>query len=78
LRKVEKAVSQYDVRIQKSVFEIEGRDNVIGVFMKKLEAIVKENDSIAIIPLCGKDCQKIERHGLIVPNSFVNSVFEIL
>ena len=80
LRAVEKLVSRYGVRVQKSVFEIDADYNIIARLQKRLEAlaVTEEGDSVALIPLCEQDWQKSERHGIIRKNDFVSGTYEIL
>ena len=78
LRRVEKVVSRYGVRVQKSVFEADTSASVIEVMENELKRIIKENDSIGIFPLCEQDWQKAEKHGEIVPNNCLNGPYGIL
>ena len=80
LRSVEKIVSQYGVRIQKSVFEINSDYSIITVLQKKLEAVTvaEDGDCVAFIPLCEHDWQKSERYGIESSHDFVSGDFEIL
>ena len=54
------------MRIQKSVFEIQGDKAEILNFIKDIENIVDiETDKVAIIPLCSDDYEKVEFHGIL-------------
>jgi len=63
LRVIEKIVSQYGVRLQKSVFEVNANNDIICTIKKRLGLVVKDEDSVVIIPLCEKDWHKLEKHG---------------
>jgi len=78
LREVEKIVSRYGIQVQKSVFELDVNENLILSLQHKLEGVVGKNDSAAIIPLCEGDWQKVEKYGIMKPNSFINGAYEIL
>ena len=78
LRMTEKAVSQYGVRIQRSVFEIDAGDSIIEILRKKLDAIIKEDDCAVFIPLCEQDWQKAEKHDNINQNRYINRDYAIL
>ena len=78
LRKTEKAVSKYGLRVQKSVFELDVSDSIIGILQKKLNAIIKEDDSVVLIPLCEADWQKAEKYGIITPSRYINGDYAIL
>jgi len=78
LQSIWKIVSQYGERVQKSVFEVNANDNVINVLRQKLEKITKKNDFIIIIPLCKKDCQKVEKYGIMSSSSYTYLNYEIL
>jgi len=78
LRQVEKLVSQYGTRIQKSVFEFAGGDDSIDALQRRLKLIIKEDDFVAIVPLCETDWQKIEKYGMICQNEFIKGDYAIL
>jgi len=78
LRKIEKIVSRYGIRLQKSVFESDANENIILALQRKLENIMGENDFTAILPLCENDWQKAEKYGKIYPSSFINGAYGIL
>jgi len=78
LRAVEKIVSRYGIRVQKSVFESDANESLILNLQHKLEGVIGKNDSVAIIPLCEEDWQKTEKYGIIASNNFINGTYEIL
>ena len=78
LQRVAKVISQYGLRVQKSVFEADTNDGIIDILQKKLERIIKETDFIAIIPLCEQDWQKAEKYGAMVQSNYINGKYEIL
>jgi len=79
LSRVEKAVSAYCVRVQKSVFEYRGEEVYVrDLLRKRVESLLGEGDFVAIVPLCERDWQKVEQYGKIVPSQYVTGPFEIL
>lgn len=67
LRNMVKRLEQINsMRIQKSVFEIQGNRTEILSFIKDIENIVDiETDKVAIIPLCSEDYEKVEFYGVL-------------
>lgn len=64
LYRVEKIVSSYAWRIQKSVFESDAPDDTIGVMKKRLGYVMdEEEDSVMIFDVCDHDWQKRETLG---------------
>ena len=78
LQRVAKLISRYGIRVQKSVFEADTNDQMINSLQRKLGDIIEETDFIAIIPLCEQDWQKGEKYGVITPNDFISSKYEVL
>ena len=78
LSRTAKMVSQYGVRVQQSVFEVDADDRIISRLYERLERIVKEGDSVAIIPICEQDRKKTGRYGTTPSDSSASDFFEIL
>ena len=78
LQRVAKKVTRYAVRVQQSIFEIIAAENIVDVLQKKLEKVIKEEDYIAIIPLCEQDWQKAEKYGTIAHDNSVKGKYELL
>ena len=54
LRKVEKTVKRFGVRVQKSVFECSLKESSVNELIRRVEKIMdKERDSFKIYPLLG-------------------------
>lgn len=54
------------MRIQKSVFEIEGSKKEIDSLILDVESIIDPaTDRVAIIPLCDNDYNKVEFYGIL-------------
>lgn len=54
------------MRIQKSIFEIQGSLSEVEALIKDVEKIVDtQTDKIAIIPLCDKDYVNVRFYGLM-------------
>lgn len=54
------------MRIQKSVFEIEGsKSEVDSLICDVMEMINESTDRIAVIPLCANDYNKVEFYGVL-------------
>ena len=64
LAKVAKCISAYAWRLQNSVFEMHAGYSTIAQMKKRLETIIKEDDSVLIIPICKKDREKRKIYGL--------------
>jgi CRISPR-associated endonuclease Cas2 len=75
LRKVEKIVSAYCRRIQKSVFEYHGGEYyVLDVLKSRLDAIIDETaDCVIIFPICKRDWEKSEKYGVAIPDHFIRA-----
>ena len=78
LQRVAKKISRYAFRVQKSIFEIAADETTVNALQKKLEKVIKEEDYIAIIPLCEQDWQKAEKYGTIVQDNSVKGKYELL
>jgi len=78
LREVEKIVSLYGVRVQRSVFESDVDERMINNLRRRLDGIVIGDDFVAIIPLCERDWQKSEKYGILFPNQYIVEDFAIL
>ena len=63
LRKIEKIMESYGVRIQNSVFEIQCSSKTAEIFFAECNKIVSEEDYILLFSLCEKDIQKRELYG---------------
>jgi CRISPR-associated endonuclease Cas2 len=75
---IEKIISSYGIRVQKSVFESDMNEQMIYILQKKIEKAVDDNDFVAIIPLCERDWQKAEKYGILLSSQVVTEPFEIL
>ncbi len=64
LKKVAKILEGYGVRVQQSVFEIYCNDIIFTNIRKKLDFIIKNDDSIAYQSFCIKDWKKIKKYGI--------------
>lgn len=80
LRKLVKLLDGYNsMRIQKSVFEIQGSLNEIITFINKAKLIIEDKtDKIALIPLCQDDYSKVEFFGLLSRRPEKEKSFQIL
>ena len=67
LRKIVKRLESINsMRIQKSIFEIQGDKNEIDSLIADVDKIIdKETDKIAVIPLCDDDYDKVEFYGIL-------------
>jgi CRISPR-associated endonuclease Cas2 len=79
LHAVNKAVSSYGMRVQRSVFESSADAQTIEWLRQRLLTIIDETvDFVVILPLCENDWQKVERYGNVETGQFVTGLFEIL
>jgi len=79
LKEVEKIVSSYCERVQKSVYEYSGFDDgVMGRLRKRLEGVIEGDDVAAILPLCERDWRRAEKYGKMEPSNVVTGLFEVL
>ena len=80
LKKVEKIVSAYCKRIQKSVFECHnGEYYALDVLKRRLDAVIDETaDFVIILPICKRDWEKSEKYGAATPDHYIDNTFEIL
>ena len=54
------------MRIQKSVFEVQGDKKEILNLIEDVKCIInKETDRVAILPLCSDDYEKVEFYGVL-------------
>ncbi len=63
LRKVAKMMENYGVRVQKSVFEVEAKDQIIKEMRSKVQALIEEEDFVVYFNLCERDWQKKIKYG---------------
>ena len=78
LRRVEKIVSAYGERVQKSVFEATVPEALIAIMEGKLKEVLKKEDYVVVFPLCERDWQKAEKYGKVADSQFVSGQYEIL
>jgi CRISPR-associated protein Cas2 len=78
LRRIEKLVSCYGIRVQKSVFEADNNEALTFSLEKRIKEIIEDEDFVAIVPLCEKDWQKIERYGVMADNRYITGSYAIL
>jgi CRISPR-associated protein Cas2 len=79
LPKVAKVLSEYGVRVQKSVFELEGNDKSIKRIRYRVKKIIKEDeDFIVYFNICEPDWQKRVKYGPAVIEEAEEKDFYIL
>lgn len=80
LRKVSKRLEQINsMRIQKSVFEIEGtKEEVDSLISDIVKIIDSTTDRVAVIPLCERDYERVEFYGLLSRRAKESPAFYIL
>lgn len=78
LRHVEKCISSYGWRIQKSIFESDAEEFHIRQMKKRLDSIIKDDDSILIFRVCERDWQKRELYGKATKGNPMGDKFMIL
>lgn len=79
LKKVEKIVSSYAWRVQKSVFESNAPEATINIMKDRLNYVIDEKeDFILIFNVCERDWGKIEKYGIDGGYDGVDDKFRIL
>ena len=79
LNKVEKVVSSYGWRVQKSVFEIDAPQKSIEELKKVLSYFIdQEEDFVLFFKVCERDWQKRESYGHEQINNIQNDKYTIL
>ncbi len=79
LHKVAKIAVSFGVREQKSGFEMNMPEDTVNIMIYRFKKVIDEaEDFIAILPLCERDHQKIERYGNCLPTDAVTEDFVIL
>ena len=79
LRRVEKIVSSYAWRVQKSVFESDASEETIKIMKRRLNYVIDENeDFILVFNVCERDWQKREKYGINSEHEILNDSFFIL
>jgi CRISPR-associated protein Cas2 len=78
LRNIEKTISRYGIRVQKSVFESDVDEVLIGNLQRRIGQIIEGDDFVTIFPLCEKDWQRVERYGITLPHQYITGPYEIL
>jgi CRISPR-associated protein Cas2 len=78
LRRVEKVVSVYGERVQRSVFEAAVPESLIAIMEGKLKELIEKEDYVVVFPLCERDWQKAEKYGKRADSQFVTGQYEIL
>ena len=69
LARVAKTVSSYAWRLQKSIFEAHVTADTMAQLEKRLNAIIRDEDSILILPICARDREKRKICGLTGENN---------
>ena len=64
LARVAKCISSYAWRLQKSIFEAHVTADTMAQLEKRLNAIIRDDDSILILPICARDRKKRKIYGL--------------
>ncbi len=64
LHKIAKIMESYGVRVQKSVFELEGTRKIIENIRRKVNSIIKDRDFVVYFEVCEKDWQKQLKYGV--------------
>ena len=79
LPKVAKVLSEYGVRVQKSVFEFEGNDRSIKRIRHRVKNAIKEDeDFVVYFNICESDWQKRVKYGPAVNEEVEEKDFYIL
>jgi CRISPR-associated protein Cas2 len=88
LRHVEKIVSRYGIRVQRSVFESDVDEALIERLRQRLAGIiavaapssgdVSPGDRVVIFPLCERDWQKVERYGVVMAHPYISGSCVVL
>ena len=80
LRKMEKILDSVNsMRIQKSVYELQGDEKEVMSFMLKAESIIdKQTDVVSLFPLCKDDFGKTELFGQLQRHSEIPPSFLII
>ena len=79
LPKVAKVLSEYAVRVQKSVFEFEGNDKSIKRIRYRVKKAIKEDeDFVVYFNICESDWQKRVKYGSAVNEEVEEKAFYIL
>ncbi|GBU24443.1 CRISPR-associated endonuclease Cas2 [Fibrobacteria bacterium R8-3-H12] len=79
LAQVAKIAERFGVREQYSGFEMNMQENIVEIMLSQFKKVMDENeDFIAILPLCERDYQRIEKYGKNLPIDAVTEPFAIL
>jgi CRISPR-associated endonuclease Cas2 len=79
LKRVAKIATSFGVREQYSGFEMNMPESVVEIMLNRFKNVIDESeDFIAILPLCERDYQKIEKYGKCLPTDAVSGPFAIL
>ncbi|MDY3939327.1 MAG: CRISPR-associated endonuclease Cas2 [Spirochaetia bacterium] len=78
LRQVAEIAGSYGCRIQKSVFIVNGNEEIIEKLLQKCRRVIQEDDSVLTVPLCGKDWKNCEFYGIRQREEFEETTFLIL
>lgn len=63
LQRVAKTMTDYGIRVQKSVFEMECGRKKIDELRRRVRRIIEEEDYVVYFNLCEPDWQKREKYG---------------
>lgn len=78
LNKVEKCVSSYAWRVQKSVFESNAPESTILQLKTELNRLIETEDFVLFFNICERDWQKQEVYGVIGKNTEQTDKFLII
>ena len=63
LNRIAKVMTEYGVRVQKSVFEVEAGELIIRRLRRKIQKLMAEEDFVVYFEICERDWQKREKYG---------------
>lgn len=64
LQKVASTISSYGIRVQKSVFELEAKRDIIDKIRSKINKIIEGKDFVVYFEICERDWQKRMKYGV--------------
>ena len=78
LRYIAKAMEQYAIRVQKSVFEMDATEANVSELRTKVKALMEDEDFVVYFKICETDWQKRQKFGVGAKMTGEDKLFYIL
>jgi len=77
LARIARAMSQYAVRVQKSVFEMDAGEPIVRKLRSEVARLMAEEDFVVYFEICERDWQKREKYGVQIYDELRDETYYI-